>query len=102
MCELKLIVEHYDLIDAPPTMFKNAKIGFLQLEPEIRRHAMQENVNSVSLAALLEKQKNELILLQCEVETAQNPSFFLNVYIFYIFMVYYIFFLFINYNYRCS
>ena len=76
MCELKLIVEQDDLLDAPPKMFKDAKTNFLQLEPKIRKHAMLENVNSVSLAALLEKQKNELILLYGEVATAQNPSFF--------------------------
>ena len=64
------------MLDAPPKMFKDAKTSFLQLEPKIRKHAMLENVNSVSLAALLEKQKNELILLHGEVATAQNPSFF--------------------------
>ena len=39
---------------------KDAKTNFLQLEPKTRNHAVLENVNSVSLAALLEKQKNEL------------------------------------------
>ena len=51
MCELKLIVEQDDLLDAPPNMFEDAKTNFLQLEPKIRKHAMLENVNSVYLAA---------------------------------------------------
>ena len=58
----------------------------LQLNPKIRKHAMLENVNSVSLAALLEKQKNELMLLHGEVAIAQNPSFF----VFFFHIIYFI------------
>ena len=60
MCELKCIVEQDDSLEGFPTMFKNGKANFMQLQSKIRRYAKLESETSSSLVALLEKQNNEL------------------------------------------
>ena len=43
MCELKCIVEQDDSLEAFPTMFKDEKDNFIQLQSKIRRHAKLKN-----------------------------------------------------------
>ena len=54
MCELKHIVKDDDSLEASPTMLKDAKANFMQLQSKIRRYDMMESETSSSLVVLLE------------------------------------------------
>ena len=79
MCELKCIVERDDSLEAFPTMFKDGKAKFMQLQSKIRRYAKLESETSRSLVALLEKQSNELSFCLGELMIGTYSNKFVNI-----------------------
>ena len=79
MCELKCIVEQDDSLEAFPTVFKDGKDNFMQLQSKIRRHAKLESETSSSLVGLLEKQSNELSFCLGELMIGTYSNKFVNI-----------------------
>ena len=79
MCELKCIVEQDDSLEAFPTMFKDGKANFTQLQSKIRRYAKLESETSSCLVALLEKQSNELSFCLGELMIGTYSNKFVNI-----------------------